>query len=93
MKEKNVLLGIFALVLAVGSAFASILTPLDSGTHAKVSGVCRNIQDVNCGTVGTLDCQVTISGNGPYLAYPNSSCTLNGQVKTVVTTPFATQFE
>src|SRR5688500_15228875 len=58
MKTKNLILGLVALVFAVGSAFTSVLAPVDAYADSQlVSGgswACR---------LTTFDCDVTPQGN------------------------------
>lgn len=83
MKTKNVMLGIIAVVFAVGSAFASFLSPSAIRVKARVveNGVitCVNTQAI-CNDPGNFVCKVTLAvEEGPSTTtktYKDASCTV-----------------
>ena len=83
MKNKNVVLGLIAFVFAIGSAFASLLTPLaqDAYAQTKLTSAdeqweCRKVGQ--CAEAGTIPCEVlvptTASGNVKVVARPMNEC-------------------
>jgi hypothetical protein len=68
MKTKNVVLGLSAILFAVGGTFASsILLP---ATYIKPSGVCRQITQIECGQAGQIVCQAHITAGMPTGNFP-----------------------
>lgn len=81
MKSKSLLVGLVALVLAVGSAFASVLAPVTYFVRANdgTGWSCQAVTVANdiCDQQGSSDCSIQIqlvSGTGTASAHPDNMC-------------------
>lgn len=84
MKTKNISLGILAAMLAIGTAFASSLTPKPIRVKARVteSGPISCIAtNVACNDPGAFACKVQLNATtGPDVTsktYKDSNCSVN----------------
>jgi hypothetical protein len=79
MKTKNLALAAAAFTVAVGSAFASFLSPAPVFVHAQFGGPGSTIECINtgveCEVTGTVNCTVVVdlSGGGSQTAESNST--------------------
>ena len=97
MKTKNAILGSAAVLLAVGSAFATISPSLIIGTRYKTGTTAAScvVRNIDCGATGSNACSVqfTDAAGTPitpvYPVFLNQTNCINGtpQVATVSESP------
>lgn len=95
MKIKNLILGTVATVFAVGGAFAA--NTFIIAKYAQTPGVCRAVNDIECGIVGAQVCRVVVTtptGPQTYPLYQSraSAAVCSQPLTTVTTNPFPGEF-
>jgi hypothetical protein len=65
-----------AVTVALGmTGLTSFINSQNIASYAKIGNSCLDIEDVSCGTNGTIKCQIVIK-NETYTPYSDASCVI-----------------